>query len=197
MGNDIDPFDLLDLLEQQAMAALVVVGFPKNGDGNAIWGTIPIPYDYLAAVIGDFEPVAPNNFVRMPLPSNAQACSTNTGVNFNAPPGFSVSNIAANGRTNGLLGASAAVGQGGYYDFQRVKVGSTTQYFPGYTPVSNIAVGAYLQGAGVPQWLGGAISNTYALVKSSNGPTGQQATFRNLGFSLASGKATYSCQAHP
>jgi RHS repeat-associated protein len=140
---------------------------------------------------------APSNFVRMPLPPNAQSCSTNTGVNFNAPPGFSVSNIAANGQTNGLSGARAAVGQGGYYDFQRFQVGSTTQFFPGYTPVANIAVGAYLQGAGVPQWMGSAISNTYAFFKSSNGATAQQAQFRNLGFSLASGKATYSCQPHP
>ena len=82
----------------------------------------------------------------MPLPSNALAGGTNNGVTFNAPPGFSVSNIAANGRTNGLLGAGAAVGQGGYYDFQRFQVGATTQFFPGYTPVANIAVGAYLSG---------------------------------------------------
>ena len=140
---------------------------------------------------------APSNFVRMPLPPNAQSCSTNTGANFNAPPGFSVSNIAANGQTNGLSGAGAAVGQGGYYDFQRSQVGSTTQFFPGYTPVANIAVGAYLQGAGVPQWMGSLISNTYAFFNSSNGATAQQAQFRNLGFSLASGKAAYSCQAHP
>jgi hypothetical protein len=39
-----------------------------------------------------------------------------------------------------------------------------------------------------------AISNTYAFFKSSNGATAQQAQFRNLGFSLAAGKASYSCQ---
>jgi hypothetical protein len=141
------------------------------------------------------EILTPNNFVRMPLPVNARACSTNTGVNFYAPPGFNVSNIAANGATNGLAGAGAAVGQGGYYDFQRVQVGSTTQFFPSYTPVANIAVGAYVQGTGAPQWMASWISNTYAFFKSSNGATAQQAQFRNLGFSLASGKGTYSC--HP
>ncbi len=138
---------------------------------------------------------AANNFIRMPLPKNAQACSANTGVSFNAPPGFSVSNIAANGATNGLKGAGAAVGQGGYYDFQRFHVGSITLFYPGYTPVANIAVGAYVQGTGAPQWMASLISNTYAFFKSSNGATAQQAQFRNLGFSLASGKATYSC--HP
>lgn len=121
----------------------------------------------------------------MPLPANAQNCSTNTGVNFNAPPGFSVSNIAANGATNGMSGAGAAVGQGGYYDFQRFQVGSVTQFFSGYTPVVNIAVGAYVQGTGAPQWVASLISNTYAFFKSSNGATAQQAQFRNLGFSLA------------
>ena len=138
---------------------------------------------------------APNHFVWMPLPANAQNCTTSTGVNFNAPPGFSVSNIAANGATNGLSGAGAAVGQGGYYDFQRFQVGSVTQFFSGCTPVANVAVGAYVQGTGAPQWVASLISNTYAFFKSSNGATAQQAQFRNLGFSLAAGKGTYSC--HP
>jgi RHS repeat-associated protein len=137
---------------------------------------------------------APSNFVRMPLPANHLNCTTSTGVSFPAPPGFSVSNIAANGATNGLSGAGAAVGQGGYYDFQRFQVGSTTQFFSGYTPVANVAVGAYVQGTGAPQWMASAISNTYAFFKSSNGATAQQAQFRNLGFSLAAGKASYSCQ---
>jgi len=134
-------------------------------------------------------------FVRMPLPSNALTCSTGTGVSFYAPPGFNVSNIAANGASNGLMGAGAAVGQGGYYDFQRLQVGSTMQFYPDYTPVANVAVGAYVQGTGAPQWMASLISNTYAFFKSSNGPTAQQAQFRNLGFSLAAGKDTYSC--HP
>lgn len=142
-------------------------------------------------------PAAPNNFIRMPLPSNAQACRASTGINFNAPPGFSVNDIAADGRANGLLGAGAAVGQGEYYDFQRSKVGVTTQFFPGYTPVANIAVGAYLSGAVGSPRLGSLISNTYASIFSSNGATAHQETFRNLGFSLASGKAKYSCQPHP
>jgi hypothetical protein len=88
----------------------------------------------------------------------------------------------------------AAVGQGGYYDYQRLQVGSNTVFFTGYTPVANIAVGAYLRGAGVPRLAGSLVSNTYAYLFSSNGATGQQAQFRNLGYDLASGKATYSCQ---
>jgi hypothetical protein len=114
-----------------------------------------------------------------------------------APPGFSVGNIAANGQTNGLTGAGGAVGQGGYYDYQRYQVGGGTNFYYGYTPVSNIAVGAYLSGAGVPPGVGSLISNTYAAFNSSNGATAQQAQFRNLGFALASGKATYTCQSHP
>ena len=139
--------------------------------------------------------VAPSNFQRMPLPANHLNCTTSTGASFPAPPGFSVSNIAANGAANGLSGAGAAVGQGGYFDFQRFQVGSVTQFFSGYTPVANVAVGAYVQGTGAPQWVASLISNTYAFFNSSNGATGQQAQFRNLGFSLAAGKGTYSC--HP
>ena len=59
---------------------------------------------------------------KYPFPANAVPRSTSTGVNFMAPPGFSVSNIAANGATNGLSGAGAAVGQVGYYDYQRYVV---------------------------------------------------------------------------
>jgi hypothetical protein len=129
--------------------------------------------------------VAPGNFQRMPLPGNHLNCTTSTGVSFPAPPGFSVSNIAANGATNGLSGAGAAVGQGGYYDFQRFQVGSVTQFFKGYTPVANVAVGAHVQGTGAPQWVASLISNTYAFFNSNNGATAQQAQFRNLGFSLA------------
>lgn len=114
-----------------------------------------------------------------------------------APPGFNVGNIAANGRTNGLLGARAAVAQFGYYDYQR-KVVAPGQFifYWGYTPVANIAVGAYLQGAGYA-WVASAISNIYATINSANGATAQQAQFRNLGIALASQKATYTCQVHP
>jgi hypothetical protein len=140
---------------------------------------------------------APNKMTPYPFPANAVPCSTSTGANFMAPPGFSVSNIAANGATNGLSGAGGAVGQFGYYDYQRYATGSGNfNFYYGYTPVANISVGAYLQGAGYA-WASSAISNTYAAFNSSNGATAQQAQFRNLGIALASGKATYTCQSHP
>lgn len=66
------------------------------------------------------------------------------------------------------------MGQGGYYDFQRFQVGSVTQFFKGYTPVANVAVGAYVQGTGAPQWVASLISNTYAFFNSNNGATAQQ-----------------------
>ncbi len=102
-----------------------------------------------------------------------------------------------NGATNGLSGADNAVGQFGYYDYQRYDTGQGEfNFYYGYTPVANIAVGAYLQGAGYAS-MSSAISNTYAAFKSANGATAQQAQFRDLGIDLASGKATYSCQSHP
>jgi hypothetical protein len=144
--------------------------------------------------------LAPNKMQKTsyPFPANGVPCSTSTGVNFMAPPGFSLSNVVANGATNGITGAKAAVAQFGYYDYQRYVTGAGTfNFYSGYTPVSNISVGAYLSGVGVSPGLGSLISNTYAYLFSSNGATAQQAQFRNLGFALASGKATYSCQSHP
>ena len=115
-----------------------------------------------------------------------------------ASPGFSVSNIVANGATNGLSGAGAAVGQFGYYDSQRYVTGpGTFNFYYGYTPVANVSVGAYEYGMGLSPGVGSLLSNTFATLFSSNGATAQQAQFRNLGFSLASGKATYTCQSHP
>jgi RHS repeat-associated protein len=141
---------------------------------------------------------APNKLTSYPFPANAVPCSTSTGVNFMAPPGFSVSNIAANGGTNGWSGKEAAVAQFGYYDYQRYVTGpGTFNFYYRYTPVANIAVGAYLSGVGVPQLFASITSDGYALFHSSNGPTAQQAQFRNLGYALASGKATYTCQSHP
>ncbi len=129
---------------------------------------------------------------KYPFPANSVPCSTSTGVNFMAPPGFSVSNIAANGTNNGLSGAGAAVGQFGYYDYQRYVVGTNQFNFNyQYTPAANIAVGAYLQGPGY-SGASSAISNTYAFFNSANGATAQRAQFRNLGIALASGKATYT-----
>jgi hypothetical protein len=80
--------------------------------------------------------IAPNNGMsRYPFPANAVPCSTNSGVNFMAPPGFSVSNISANGQANGLMGAGAAVGQGGYYDSQRYVTGpGTFNFYTGTHP---------------------------------------------------------------
>lgn len=40
----------------------------------------------------------------------------------------------------------------------------------GYTPVANVAVRAYVQGTGAPQWMASAISNTYTFFKSSTEP---------------------------
>jgi hypothetical protein len=76
--------------------------------------------------LASFTPPSPapnNGMSRYPFPANAVPCSTNSGANFMAPPGFSVSNISANGQTNGLTGAGAAVGQFGYYDYQRYVTG--------------------------------------------------------------------------
>jgi hypothetical protein len=73
----------------------------------------------------------------------------------------------------------------------------TFNFYSGYTPVANISVGAYEYGMGLSPAAGSLLSNTFATLFSANGPPAQQAQFRSLGFSLASGKATYSCQPHP
>ncbi|MFC6644864.1 hypothetical protein ACFQBQ_04515 [Granulicella cerasi] len=159
--------------------------------GGCNLGNGYISYDagYYVTAMGGFS-----SFMRMTLPADHLNCTTSTGVSFPAPPGFSVSNIAANGAANGLAGTRAAVAQGGYYDFQRFQAGAATQYYKDYIPAANIAVGAYVQATGASQGMASLLSNTYAFFMSNNGATSQQAQFRNLGFSLAAGKVSYSCQ---
>jgi RHS repeat-associated protein len=130
-----------------------------------------------------------NNFTKQYLPSNAQTCSAM--LQFYAPPNFDLQAIVNAGYSDGLLGANGAVGQYGTFDFQRVvdSAGNTT-FYSGYTPVANIAVGAYLYGAGVPRDATSLISDTYAFFKSANGATAQQAEYRTLGWDL--GKAGWS-----
>ena len=133
-------------------------------------------------------------FVKRYLPPNAQKCSAL--LQFYAPPNFNLQSVVNAGYANGLGGAGAAVGQYGTFDFQRVKdsEGNTT-FYSGYTPVANVAVGAYLYGAGFSRNQASLISNTYASFNSSNGATAEQAEYRNLGWDLAASGYSPSCKS--
>lgn len=116
-------------------------------------------------------------------------------LQFYAPPNFNLQAIVKAGYSDRLEGARAAVGQYGTFDFQRVRDSAgNTAFYSGYTPVANIAVGAYLYGAGVSRGGADLISNTYAFFNSSNGATAQQAVYRNLGWDLAAAGWSPSCK---
>jgi hypothetical protein len=98
------------------------------------------------------------------LPTSAQTCSA-LGLQFNAPPGFHLNQIVAAGHSGGLSGAGGAVGHNGTFDFQRetsILTGVTT-FYSGYTKVSNIAVGAYMYGAGYRNWQMNVIAGSGAI----------------------------------
>jgi hypothetical protein len=68
-----------------------------------------------------------------------------------------------------LSGPGAAVGHNGTFDFQRetsILTGVTT-FYSGYTNVSNIAVGAYMYGAGYRNWQMNVIAGGFAQTMSS------------------------------
>jgi hypothetical protein len=143
--------------------------------------------------------LAPNNPTRLFLPPNAQTC-TGMGKQFYAPPQFNLSNVTAAGQAGGRFNLSAmnsAVGHFGTFDYQRVGTPSSFTFYSGYTPVSNIDVGAYLYGAGFSQSQAGMISNTFASLFSKNAGDPNQAIYRNLGYQMAAGKGSYSCSAIP
>jgi hypothetical protein len=134
-------------------------------------------------------------FTRSYLPSNAQTCSAI--LQFPAPPGFDLNKIVKAGRAGGLLHAGTAVGHSGTFDFQRVtdSAGNTT-FYSGYTQASNIAVGAYLYGAGYSEGNADRVANAYSLAtRSSNALGRNQRTNIDLGYDLAKAGWNPSCKA--
>jgi hypothetical protein len=166
------------------MAEVPLIGVSYNGGG----GSGP-------SNGGSGTSNAPNNgtFTKKYLPPGAQSCSAI--FNFHAPPGFDLNAIIAAGRAGGAnpFAALRAVGHGGTFDFQRSISGGNTTFYSGYTDASNIAVGAYLYGAGFSNGQASFISNSFANTMSSNAGSPQQSDYRNLGYDLANAGWNPSC----
>jgi RHS repeat-associated protein len=171
-------------LDQDGMAEVPLIGVSYNGGG----GSGP-------SNGGSGTSNAPNNgtFTKKYLPPGAQSCSAI--FNFHAPPGFDLNAIIAAGRAGGAnpFAALRAVGHGGTFDFQRSISGGNTTFYSGYTDASNIAVGAYLYGAGFSNGQASFISNSFANTMSSNAGSPQQSDYRNLGYDLANAGWNPSC----
>jgi hypothetical protein len=138
---------------------------------------------------------APSNatFTKEYLPPGAQSCSAI--FNFHAPPGFDLNAIIAAGGAGGAnpFDALRVVAHGGTFDFQRSISGGNTTFYSGDTDASNIAVGAYLYGAGFSNGQASFISNTFANAMSSNAGSPQQSDYRNLSYDLAAAGWNPSC----
>ncbi len=63
---------------------------------------------------------------------------------------------------------NAAVGHYGTFDFQRSRDSAVTRRSTRNTDASNVAVGAYLYGAGFPGSIANAIEDTFSHLFSSN-----------------------------
>jgi RHS repeat-associated protein len=127
------------------------------------------------------------------VPPKAKRCTAGK-ASFLAPPDFDPNGIISSGFWGGLLMAKFRVAQFGTYDFQRVDSEKYTIFYSQYTPVSNVAVGLYLYGAGFSRGKAADISNSYARKNSSNGATDTQAGYRNLGYDIAEGKVKLECR---
>ena len=88
-----------------------------------------------------------------------------------------------------LLGTMAPL----IFNVKQVFSQGTTTFYSGYTPVSNMAVGAYMYGAGYSSWLMNVIAGTYAATMSSNGGDPDQSLYWNVGHDLAAGGLSPSC----
>lgn len=135
------------------------------------------------------------------LPHGAQTCSA--GFSFYAPSGYNFKGIVEAGKAGGMFNLKStarAIGFCGAYDYQRMVVspGEFT-YIEAYTPVSNIDVGTYMEGAGWSRDYTHLIANVLFahLVGSKNaGPiTGAFSTSYNtyLGWDLAAGGVNPTC----
>ena len=142
---------------------------------------------------------APTFEVRV-LPNDALTCNA-MGQQFYAPPRFSIKTIATAGKAGGMFNVPAmgnAVGHYGTFDFQRVRdsAGNTT-FYSGYTPVSNVAVGAYMYGADYTKVGALAVAKTFKLFVAGNKGAASAPVFTSLGWDLAAGKGSASCSPIP
>jgi RHS repeat-associated protein len=174
----------------------IVTPMPYPGGRSTTWGGAPnviVQGPEQRVMTGDSP--ANNGFtISHRLPKNAMTCSA-LGIQFYAPPGFDLGKIVAAGRTSGPLGTPGAVGHYGTFDFQREKsVLTGTTFYSRYTNVSNIAVGAYMYGAGYTSWQTNGIAGAFALTMSSNAGAAEQSLYWNIGYDLAANGVTPSCK---
>jgi RHS repeat-associated protein len=100
------------------------------------------------------------------VPGNAVQYRAGDGALFYAPPQANWDAVNESGYINGPdpVGINAAVGHYGMYDFQR----SGGDFYTQYTPASNYAVGAFMEGAGFSLDATTFIGETFAKWMSSN-----------------------------
>jgi hypothetical protein len=128
-------------------------------------------------------------------PPGAVAC-TAYGIPFMAPPGFNLGKITAAGQAGGWSPSAmnSAVGHYGSFDFQRsTDASGNTTFYTQYQVVSNVAVGSYLYGTGIPEILSNAIEDIFAVSMSSNSGDSNQFLGQEAGWDAASGQASISC----
>jgi hypothetical protein len=87
------------------------------------------------------------------IPPGSQTFVAPNGQTFLAPAGTNFADEYQSGQTNGLLGASATIGQWGTFDFQRNEgagnLGPASNiFYTQYTNAGNYGVGVYMDGAG-------------------------------------------------
>lgn len=127
-------------------------------------------------------------------PPGAKTCSA-YGMTFLAPPSFDLGKIEAAGRAGGWSPSAmnSAVGHYGSFDFQRSTIGGNTTFYSQYQVASNIAVGAYLNAAGIPEIIANGIEDVFAAFGSSNTGDGNQIMGQEIGWDAASGNVGISC----
>ncbi len=128
-------------------------------------------------------------------PPSAKTCSA-YGMTFLAPPSFDPSQITAAGRAGGWSPSAMneAVGHYGSFDFQRSRdAAGNTIFYTQYQVASNVAVGAYLYGTGIPEILSNGIEDTFAFFKSSNSRNGDQIMGQEIGWDAAAGDVSIYC----
>lgn len=113
-----------------------------------------------------------------------------------APPGFTLAKITAAGQAGGWSPSAmnSAVGHYGSFDFQRsTDASGNTTFYTQYQVASNVAVGSYLYGTGIPEILSNAIEDIFAVSMSSYSGDSNQFLGQEAGWDAASGQASISC----
>ena len=168
----------------------VPAGSPDGGQWTSGGATDEALQDAVYWEDDNPAPLTPAGYRSVPTPKDAVTYSTSDGTKFLAPPTANFQKVYEYGLNirvklplEKIESIRKAIGQEGYFDFQR----SNHTYIDDYVHASNFAVGVLMNGAGFSRFGTDASGATYWLLFST-GDIADQIKWWHYGYDAAQGR---------